>query len=558
MKPPKDEGNNENPDRKIYHIDSGREKTHDKETQPSIPKTKAELITTIEDATNEVTQTELFYTKASLNLENADEESKGAAQQHFVKARSAYKKAKLKLKIAKAEDKQRIQQEKFNAQVKKADEEKSLLEQKMSAFEQYENRISLEDYINRLEHNPLSTDYALRVEPDLWRHTLIYKNSFKIKSTVENFELLIKYYGISIRYNQITKDMDVAVPGIKHSIDNDANASISLLKSIAKINDLNSTDIADYMLLVADKNRYNPVTDWITSRPWDGIGRIDALLGSIQAKDEEVKQVLMRRWLINCIANVFDAKPKGNAGVLVFQGGQGLGKTKWFKRLAPDWIKDGITLSAGNKDSVLGIIKHWIVELGELDATFRKSDISNLKSFITSDSDSIRRPYARTESYYPRRTAFFGSVNDENFLIDETGNRRYWTIATTRINHNHRIDMQQLWAEVYESQYQAGEEQWLNSHEFALMMKANEAFEVVDPIEDGVRMIFAFDDEGNNPRLLLSGKQILHAIGINEPNRGQSMKLANILEKMGIKSDRTKKGRLYLMPHKTSPKSTQQ
>jgi len=301
MKPPKDEGNNENPACKIYHIDSSRGKldspdgdlktTNDKEEQPSTPKSKAELITTIEDATNEVTQTELFYTKASLNLENAEEENKGAAQKHFVKARSAYKKAKLKLKIAKAEEKQRIQHEKFDAQIKKTEEEKSLLQQKMSAFEQYENRISLEEYITKLEHNPLSTDYTLRVDPDLWRHKIIYKNSFKIKSTIENFELLIKYYGISIRYNQITKDMDVNVPGIKHSIDNDANASISLLKSIAKINDLNSNDIPDYMLLVADKNRYNPVTNWITSRPWDGISRINALLDTIQAKDEEVKQV---------------------------------------------------------------------------------------------------------------------------------------------------------------------------------------------------------------------------------------------------------------------------
>jgi len=241
--------------------------------------------------------------------------------------------------------------------------------------------------------------------------------------------------------------------------------------------------------------------------------------------------------------------------VLVFQGGQGLGKTKWFKRLAPDWIKDGITLSAGNKDSVLGIIKHWIVELGELDATFRKSDVSNLKSFITSDSDSIRRPYARTESYYPRRTAFFGSVNDENFLIDETGNRRYWTIATTHINHEHRIDMQQLWAEVYESKYQAGEEQWLNSYEFELMMKANKAFEVVDPIEDGVRTVFAFDDDGNQPRLFITGRQILNNIGINEPNRGKSMKLANILEKLKVKTKKGRQGKLYCMPHKNRPES---
>lgn len=538
MKPPKDEENTENPECKIYHIDSKSEKMH-----------SSEDVLTKEKAKNNVIQLELRSAKEELAVSQASGDEKDKAKKQLLATKEAYRIAKIKLKIAIAEDKKK----KAELAALKSKSKKSTVTWLKPQTD--EHRKSLSAYINQLNENPLHTNQTLRVDPQLWRHTTLYKKSFKILSTIENFELLIKYYGISIRYNEITKDMDVSIPRVKYSIDNSANASISLLKSIAKINDLNATDIPEYMLLVADKNRYNPVADWIKSRPWDGISRIDDLINTIQAKDEEVKKVLMKRWLINCIANVFDAKPKGNAGVLVFQGGQGLGKTKWFKRLAPDWIKDGITLSAGNKDSVLGIIKHWIVELGELDATFRKSDVSNLKSFITSDSDSIRRPYARTESYYPRRTAFFGSVNDENFLIDETGNRRYWTIATNYINHNHTIDMQQLWAEVYESQYLAGEEQWLTNREFQLMMEANKAFEVVDPIEDGVRMVFAFDDEENKPRLKLTGRQVLNAIGINEPNRGQSMKLANILHKLGVRSKRVIKGKIYFMPHKNAPKS---
>jgi putative DNA primase/helicase len=549
MKPPKDEGNTENPICKIYHIDSRDEKTHVLDGDLITTNGKKNELTKA-NAKSNVIKLELRTAEAALHASKASGEDKEKAEKELASVKSAHNRAKIMLRIAIAQDKQK-KADVITLKAKAKESESKLKPQQLT----YSDEREISAYIDQLNEKPLPTNQRLRVDPQLWWHTILYKKSFKVLSTIENFESLIKYYGISIRYNEITKDMDVSIPKIKYSIDNSANASMSLLKSIAKINNLEAGDIPEYMLLVADKNRYNPVTNWIKSRPWDGISRIDDLLNTIQAKDEEVKQVLIKRWLINCIANVFDLKPKGNAGVLVFQGGQGLGKTKWFKRLAPDWIKDGITLSAGNKDSVLGIIKHWIVELGELDATFRKSDVSNLKSFITADSDSIRRPYARTESYYPRRTAFFGSVNDENFLIDETGNRRYWTIGTTHINHNHTIDMQQLWAEVYESKYLAGEEQWLNDYEFKLMMKANEEFEVVDPIEDGVRSRFDFEGYENRPRLFITGRQILNEIGINEPNRAQSMKLANILKKLKVGTKKGKQGKLYSMPQKNRPKS---
>src|SRR5690606_39387898 len=146
-------------------------------------------------------------------------------------------------------------------------------------------------------------------------------------------------------------------------------------------------------------------------------------------------------------------------GVLVFQGPQNLGKTSWLKSLAPRelrLIKDGMMLRPDDKDSVKQVCSFWLVELGELDSTFRRADIAQLKAFITQDTDVLRRPYARRESTYARRTVFFGSVNPREFLHDETGNRRYWTIECESINSRHGLDMQQVWAEVLEL-WRAGE-----------------------------------------------------------------------------------------------------
>ena len=66
-------------------------------------------------------------------------------------------------------------------------------------------------------------------------------------------------------------------------------------------------------------------------------------------------------------------------GILVLQGAQNIGKTTWLKKLVkggPDVFLEGAVLQPDNKDSVLRVISHWIVELGELDATFRKADLS--------------------------------------------------------------------------------------------------------------------------------------------------------------------------------------
>ena len=88
------------------------------------------------------------------------------------------------------------------------------------------------------------------------------------------------------------------------------------------------------------------------------------------------------------------------------------------------------------------------MELGELDATFRRSDISQLKSYLSQVVDEYRPSYGRTEIRRPRCTAYAGSVNHENFLTDVTGNRRYLVLPVVRLDGFHGIDMQQYWAQI--------------------------------------------------------------------------------------------------------------
>lgn len=206
-------------------------------------------------------------------------------------------------------------------------------------------------------------------------------------------------------------------------------------------------------------NEYNPLLNIIDNVKWDGRGRFPELCKLLAIPDEDkLSLTLLKKWLMqsycilhNTIENSFSAD-----GVLVFIGPQGFGKTRLFEKLAIDsnYFGEGRCYDPHNKDSNMQVTSKWITELGEIGSTMRK-DTDMLKAFISSSSDEYRAPYGRTAVTYPRRTSFCGSTNDKQFLIDETGNRRFWTIE---LNSEKFIDINgpdfknfdalQLWAEV--------------------------------------------------------------------------------------------------------------
>jgi putative DNA primase/helicase len=193
------------------------------------------------------------------------------------------------------------------------------------------------------------------------------------------------------------------------------------------------------------------------------------------------------------------------------------------------FAKDGMILRPDSPDSVRQVTSNWLVELGELDATFRKSDIAALKAFITQASDTYRLPYARKNTVNPRRTVFFASVNDSKFLSDNTGNRRYWTIDCTHINYRHQIDMQQFWAEI-KTLYQAGESWFLDDGELASLNESNEQFMTLDPIAERLETRLDWDAPSIDWKWR-TATEIALAIGLANPSRSDVTRVATYLHK---------------------------
>jgi len=65
---------------------------------------------------------------------------------------------------------------------------------------------------------------------------------------------------------------------------------------------------------------------------------------------------------------------------------------------------------------------------------FNRADMKKVKALITCKTDRYRAPYGRTVEDHPRRCIFVGDTNEQHYLDDPTGARRFWPIRCTRIN----------------------------------------------------------------------------------------------------------------------------
>lgn len=348
--------------------------------------------------------------------------------------------------------------------------------------------------------------------------------------TIENLADVCRRLGVGITYNVITKSVDIAFPDSCTTIDNEHNVNLAQLKSWCKRFRMATDALQEYVLALADKNTINPVADWIGSKPWDGQPRLNDFYETVQEikpsrlpDGRRLRDVLIFRWMMSAVALALTDTPLAAQGVLTFTGKGNVGKTEWFKNLVPKEMrhltKEGLTLNPADKDSVATCIGHWLVELGELDGSFRKSDMAHLKAFITRTMDDFRRPYARTDSRYPRRTVMFASVNSREYLQDPTGNRRFWTVEVESINARHGMDMQQVWAEVADMWRNDPTGLFLRPEEMDALNLHNDDFMSLMPVHERIDDSFEWDYARSRWDNMLSATQITELAGIDRPSQ---------------------------------------
>jgi putative DNA primase/helicase len=376
-------------------------------------------------------------------------------------------------------------------------------------------------------------------------------------SNIENVKHLLELNGIEVRYDVIRKDMQVKIPNESYLIDTEKNDKMTRIVSVCLTSGLKAQKVEDFVAHIAAQNPYNPVAEWVLSKPWDRKSRMMDFFNTIKAigeadeKTRALKNTILTRWMISAIAAAFNPNGISARGVLVFTGAQYIGKTNWFKNLVPQDLrltKDGMLLKPDDRDSVYQIVSNWLVELGEVDATFRKSDIAQLKAFITKSEDTIRLPYRRDPASFARRTVFFASVNDRDYLADPTGNTRFWTIECESIDHTHGLDMQQVWAEFY-ALYKAGESWYMTHDETMALNGHNTQFQVVSPLKELILSKYDWDNDAAVRSVRpLTATEIAIELGYRNPNQKDTRSIASALREMSVSVTTSKGAVRFKMP----------
>jgi putative DNA primase/helicase len=371
--------------------------------------------------------------------------------------------------------------------------------------------------------------------------------------TRANVEILLNSYGCKVRYNAMSRLNTFDLPGVANlTADNEQTIHLSQIQDLCVRNGMacDHKRLLGILTEIGDSNRFHPVKDWILEKQWDGIDRLTDLINTIQVPDSylEFRDIVIPKFL-NSIVNVaMSDNPVKCEFVLIFSGSQGIGKSTWFKNLLPDdgCVLDGHKLQVRDKDSILAAVSHILVELGELEQTFRSSSDSELKAFLSKTKDVIRLPYATRDSHFQRRTVFVGSVNQPEFLRDITGNRRYWVLETLAVDYQHKIDMQQVFAQVYEQFYLENAPLHLTPAQEFLQQQLTSRHEEAEPLVLALESTFDFTQPSQSQ---MSVSQILQLMGMTA-DRANVTRLGIILSrKMQVPSvNGANHTKLYLMP----------
>lgn len=222
--------------------------------------------------------------------------------------------------------------------------------------------------------------------------------------------------------------------------------------------------VDDAIAFVQEKHSFHPVRDYLNGLKWDGVERLDTLfIDYLGAEDTPYNRAVARKICAAAVARVYEPGCKMDY-MPVLVGKQGIGKSHILSTLGGEWFSDSITNIAG-KEGYEALHGSWIVEWAELSAA-RKADIESMKQFISKRDDRYRRAYARRVTDNPRQCVFIGTTNDDEFLRDYTGNRRFWPVQTNENARTKSIfkdlpeERDQIWAEAV-VKYRLGEQLYM-------------------------------------------------------------------------------------------------
>ncbi len=307
-------------------------------------------------------------------------------------------------------------------------------------------------------------------------------------------------------------------------------------------------DVRD--VLNSDFSRLShPVREYVEALPaWDSRDRVKELCSHVSAQEPQYFEWTLHKWLVAAVAT-WMSDLSSNHEIFVLIGAQGIYKTTFFRHLLPPQLRmyfwENAHNSFSSKDDHLALAENCLVEIEEIDLQSPR-DISELKALATSEKVKERRPYARFREEKHRLASFCGSGNQERFLSDETGNRRWLCHKVDHIDDPRTwgLDYDQLYAQLRDELRQ-GFRYWFDPDEQRRVERQNEAFRIESDEEQLIRSRLRRPSAGEKVTLMNSG-MICQFLNGGVVGRGLSTrKVGIIMTSLGFRKVHTMQGNFF-------------
>jgi len=277
------------------------------------------------------------------------------------------------------------------------------------------------------EATPASWSGLISRLPDGW--VVTEAGIFPSKLSAGKLARMLENYQQLLRYNEMSMFCEVHTrKGWCAIVDADMDSAYVLLSQKGWIIGLDP--ITKAACHVARLQSFHPVRQYLLDLEQNSTVEafdLDQVAPKFFRAEDPLHVAMVRKWLVGAVARAMEPGCQMDYCLVLQSRLQGLTKSTSLKGLAsPDWFTS--TVPDGDKDFLLNVHSCWIFELAELESVTGKRDAGRLKNLISTSTDMFRVPYGRTAERRKRGSVFAATVNDDTFLRDETGNRRYWVV----------------------------------------------------------------------------------------------------------------------------------
>ena len=297
--------------------------------------------------------------------------------------------------------------------------------------------------------------------------------------------------------------------------------------------EISEANLINAILFNAKENQYDPVKLYLEechkNYPIISLDKISLQLFGI---DSELYDQFFIKFLIGAVQRVYEPGCKFDEILVLHSRKQGMNKSTFFKVLSNGFFTDSMTENI-NKDEILKAYACWIIEWGEVDRFTRKTCNGTIKNFLSGQADMIRKPYGRTTEKMKRNFVMTGSTNQDSFLNDPTGDRRWWVIPIKK-----KIDIEwveknrhSLWATAVHL-YLSGETCKLDEKYHLAQNNINEQFREEDLYESILYPLLECNNEVTFKKCadFLIQKNDLKVL----PNTSEMYRVQRVLQKFGF------------------------